>query len=357
MKRLAALPYHRSVSPLVMTPLLAFVVTAFVHLLFLQIFPGIGLLDFPERYGLLRKRLPYPTGIAAVIVFLSFFPLLQAIDRSSMGVIAAIVLLGISSFIDDRRPLPAILRLSIQLIAALFVFMLGDCTGGRVCSVTNPLEGILGGPIIELNSALPILSAAVTIIWLLVTTNALNWFDGIPGQTNTLSTIGFLTLGLLSLSERVNQPEIALIAFVLAAIACGSLMFDFPPPRVVPGDTGSMFFGLMLGILTIVAGGKVATAFLVLGVPILDLIFVATKRVLEGRSPFRGSMEGEHLHHRLLAKGWNQQSIIALTASIGACFGLSALFLSTQGKMMSAVVLFIMMLGLWVYSKPKIKNA
>lgn len=345
-----------TVTPLLTTPLLAFASTVLLHLFFLKLFPRLNLLDFPERYGLLRKRLPYPTGIAAVLVFIAFFPLLQAIDRGSLGVLGAITLLGISCFIDDRRPLPAVLRLLIQLLAATLVFILGDCTGGRVCSVTNPLEGMFGSPIIELNGTFPILSAAVTIIWILLTTNALNWFDGIPGQTHTLSAIGFLTLGLLSLSDRVNQPEIALIAFVLAAIAAGSLMFDIPPPRVVPGDTGSMFFGLMLGILTIVAGGKVATAFLVLGVPILDLLFVASKRVLEGRSPFRGSMQGEHLHHRLLAKGWNAQSIIALTASIGAIFGLSALFLSTQGKMLSAVALFAMMLGLWVYSKPKVRN-
>jgi len=339
----------------VSSPLLALVMTVFVHLLIIKFFPRWKLLDFPERYNLKRSPLPYPSGIAAVITFIVIFPLLQAMDLSAIGVMGAVLLLGISSFIDDRRPLPAFLRLVIQLCAALIVFFTGDCTGGRICSITNPLDGLIGGPVIELNASIPLFSLAVTCIWLMLTTNALNWFDGIPGQVGTLSTIGFATIGLLSLSARVNQPQIALLAFALAAIALGCLLFDFPPPRVVLGDSGSMFFGLMLGILTVYAGGKVATAFLVLGVPIIDLLFVVIKRISERRSPFKGSMNGEHLHHRLLAKGWTPHAVIALTAGTGAAFGITALFLDTFGKFVAALILAAVMLGLWLYSKENVR--
>jgi len=350
--------YHGIVnlSPLVGTPLLAFALTVLLHLVILRIFPRLGLLDFPERYNLTRKRLPYPTGIAAVIIFLVIFPLLEPISSRNAGLIGAIMLLGCSTLIDDRRPLPAVIRLTVQCLCAFIIFATGDCIGSRICSVTNPLEPWFGVPIIELNGTFPILSLLVTVIWLMLTTNALNWFDGIPGQVNTLSTIGFATIGLLALSDRVNQPQFAIIAFVLAAISFGSLLFDIPPPKVVIGDTGSMFFGLMLGTLTILAGGKVATAFLVLGVPIFDLLFVIAKRISEGRSPFRGSMSGEHLHHRLLAKGWSPRSIIGLTAGIGLLFGSAALFLDTLGKLLAAVVLFCVMLFLWSYSAPPKKQ-
>lgn len=342
-------------SPFVTVPFLALTLTLMLHGLAVALFPRWGLLDFPARYGLVRPPLPYPTGIIAVIVFMAVFPLLQAIDESAAGVMAAVALLGVSSFIDDRRPVPATVRLLIQTAAALTVYLTGDCTGGRVCSVTNPLEGVLGGAVLDFHTAMPAAALAVTVVWLLLTTNALNWFDGIPGQVGTLSTIGFVTIGMLSLSARVNQPHIALVAFALAAIAFGCLLFDFPPPRVVLGDSGSMFFGLMLGILTIFAGGKVATAFLVLGVPILDLAFVITQRLYKGRSPFRGSMHGEHLHHRLLAKGWSPRGIIALTAGIGAAFGTTALFLDTFGKFVAAIVLACVMGGLWAYSSEKRK--
>ncbi len=338
-------------TPLSTTPLLTFALTYALMLVAVRTFPRWNLLDFPDRYGLKRRRLPYPAGIIAPLVFIAIFPLLQGLNTKSLGVITAVMLMAITCFIDDRKQLPPALRLGIQAVAALAVVMSGDCVGGRICSITNPLEGLMGTAVIDLNGILPLLSIVVTVVWLMLTTNALNWFDGIPGQTTALSTIGFLTIGFLSVSDRVNQPEIALIAFTLAAISFGSFLFDFPPPKVVLGDSGSMFFGLMLGVLTVYAGGKVATAFLSLGVPIIDLAFVILKRLFEERSPFRGSMSGEHLHHRLLAKGWNPRSIIALTAGLGTVFGATALFLDTTQKLIAGIFMVLIMACLWIYSR------
>ncbi len=351
--------YHARVtdSPLVSLPLLAFALTAMLHLLAMRLFPRWGLLDFPERYGLTRGRLPYPTGIIGLGVFLLMFVFIQPFSVQAGGVIAAVVLLGATSFIDDRAPLPPLARLLVQASAALLVFATGDCTGSRVCSVTNPLEGIIGGPIIELNGALPILSLLITVFWLMLTTNALNWFDGIPGQVSALSTIGFLTIGVLALSARVDQPLLALLAFAVAGISLAGFLFELPPPLAIPGDTGAMLFGFLLGVLTIFAGGKVATAFLVLGVPIIDLLFVMIRRIRNGRSPLHGSMAGEHLHHRLLAKGWNPLSIIGLTAAIGTGFGVTALFLDTREKFLAGLMLLLLMLLLSLYADRPAKQA
>lgn len=338
-------------APLLTTPLLAFLLAVLLHVLALRLFPRWKLLDFPERYGLIRPRLPYPTGILSAGLFLILLPFIQVIDRQTLGLIAAVALLAATSFIDDRRPLPALLRLAVQGLAALAIVATGDCTGSRICSVTNPLEGIAGGPVIDLNGFSPILTFGATIVWLLLTINALNWFDGIAGQVSVISFIAYLIIGFLSLSARVGQPHLALLAFSLAGIAGGGLLFDFPPPRVLIGDTGSMFFGLMIGTLTIFSGGKVATAFLVLGIPIIDFVFVTIRRIAAGRSPFRGSPSGEHLHHRLLETGWRPRSIIALTAGIGACFGIAALFFDTRAKALSSLALVLLMLLLEHRSK------
>lgn len=340
-----------SLIPLFITPLLAFVLTVVLHLGALRYFPRWNFLDFPHRYGLTRKAIPYPTGIIAPILCISIFPFIQAINQHSIGLMVAVLVVGCISFVDDRHPLPSFFRLGVQAVASLGIVMAGNCIGGRICSITNPLESIVGESIIDLYGMAPILVIVITVIWIMLTMNALNWFDGIPGQTTALSTIGFLTIGLLSISDRVAQPELAMMAFTLAGLAFGCFLFDMPPPRVVLGDSGSMFFGLMLGTLTIYAGGKIATAFLVLGVPIIDLLFVILKRLLEKRSPFKGSMNGEHLHHRLLAKGWTPRQIILLTTGIGTLFGSTALFLDTKEKFVAAILLFLIMGGLWVYSK------
>ena len=345
-------------SPLVTLPFCGFLIAVLLHLSAQRLFPYLGLLDFPERYKLQRGRLPYPTGILAVIAFLVLFPILEHFNLQGKGLLLAIILLAVTCFTDDRRPLPSWSRLLLHIVIALLLFG----TGTRIYSLTNPLSSLIGFPVLSLDTwhlptswglgPLPIWSGLFTILWIGLTINALNWFDGIPGQVSTLSSIGFLTIGLLSLSSRVHQPELALIAFVLSGISVACLLFDAPPPHVVMGDSGSMFFGLMLGTLTIYAGGKVATAFLVLGVPLLDLLIVAVRRIAQGRSPLKGSLKGEHLHHRLLAKGWSPRQVIALTAGLGTLFGITALFLNTFEKFLAASALFLIMLILSRYSRP-----
>ncbi|MBP9750922.1 MAG: undecaprenyl/decaprenyl-phosphate alpha-N-acetylglucosaminyl 1-phosphate transferase [Candidatus Peribacteraceae bacterium] len=321
-----------------------------LHLLAFRLFPKLGLLDFPERYGLKRKRLPYPTGIIAMVVGVGALLCLWEPTTQSLSVAAAVLALGIVCFIDDRLRLPPWLRLGVQLTIGIGLFLAGT----RVYSFTNPLEGFIGGAVIPLDSwgvslpfvpfDIPVWSGVFTVLWIGLTVNALNWFDGIPGQTTAVSALAFLTIGLLSASSRVDQPEIAAIAFVLAAIAGASFLFDFPPPKVVLGDTGVMFFGLMLGVLTIYAGGKVATAFLALGVPLTDAVVVALRRVLAGRSPLQGSASGEHLHHRLLAAGWSPRRIVLSSACIGAAFGGMALFLNTTEKFIAGGLLVMLVL-------------
>ena len=86
-----------------------------------------------------------------------------------------------------------------------------------------------------------------------------------------------------------------------------------------------------------------ATAFLVLGVPLVDSVLVSLHRAMSGKSLFHGSTRGEHLHHRLIAKGWSQRQVIVLSLIVCGFFGVTALFLSTVGKAIAAGVLFIVM--------------
>lgn len=339
-------------------PFAVFVACAILHLFARNDFPRMGLLDDPKRYGHRRAPLPYPTGILAVLTFVAFFSVKAPWTLQSAGILLAVFLLALTCFRDDRLRLPPVLRLAIQATVAFVIF----ATGSRIYTITNPLEGFFGmGDLLKLDTIdittflgpLPLWSGVFTVLWLMLTMNALNWFDGIPGQVSLLSTIGFLVIGMLSVSARVEQPELALIAFILAAVAAACLVFDFPPPKMLLGDTGAMFFGLMLGTLTIMSGGKVATAFLVLGVPLIDVFLVIVRRILKGASPFQGNVSDEHLHHRLLRMGWSERKIIALTALLGTSFGISALFLDTRAKFVAALILLFIMLGLSLYSAPR----
>lgn len=321
-----------------------FAVTWLSYAVALRAYRRFRLLDFPERYALKRtERLPYPTGLVAVTVFVCAMAVLLPFREKELGLLAAVALLAITSFTDDRTPLPSWVRLCVQIAVAVILFV----TGSRIYSITNPLGGVLKLDSVSLDIAffgsLPVLSGLFTLGWLLLTINALNWLDGVSGQVSLLSTIGFLMLGSLALF-RNGETEIALIAFILAAIAGAGALFDFPPSKMLIGDTGSMFFGLMLGLLGIYHGGKVATVFLALGLPLLDALFVVLGRIARGHSPFRGGQD--HLHHRLLRCGWTERQIVALTAVVGMTFGVAALFLSTPGKGIAALLLVAVVLTL-----------
>jgi len=327
---------------------IVFVITWLLYAVALKFFPVLKLLDFPERYGLARtRRLPYPTGIIAVIVFLCVIPVLFPIGMKEGGMMAAIALLGFACFFDDRTPLPSSVRLLVQVIVGILLFL----TGSHIYTITNPLGGIIKLDSIllqtDLLGTLPILSGLFTVGWLLLTINALNWFDGVSGQVSVLSVIGFAMLGCLAFF-RNGETDIALMAFTLAAIAAAGMTFDIPPARMLMGDTGAMFFGLMLGLLGIYHGGKVATAFLTLGMPLLDALFVIIRRILRKQSPFRGGQD--HLHHCLLRRGWTERQIVLLTAIIGMAFGITALFLNTTEKGIAFVLLVVVMLLLRRYA-------
>lgn len=323
---------------------ITFLGTVILYGLAMVVFPKIGLLDFPERYGLKRSRLPYPVGIVAIIAFLGTFMMTSKIETKESGLIAAVILLGIVCFIDDRTPLPSWVRLLTQAACALIVFL----TGSRIYTITNPLGGIfkLDSIVVTIHALgpIPVLSGVFTLVWLLFTINALNWLDGISGQVSALSTIGFLMLGCLAYF-RNGEPQIAQIAFSLAAIAAAGVLFDFPPGKMLIGDSGSMFFGLMLGLLGIFSGGKIATVFLALGIPLLDAIFVIIRRISQKRSPFQGGRD--HLHHLLLDRGWSERQVIFLMISAGTAFGIAALFLSTGGKAALGIALILLMLLLY----------
>lgn len=328
--------------------LLSFIATILGYSCVLKLFPRLGWLDFPEKYGLHRARLPYPAGIVAVIVFVVWYALSRTLGMQEIGLIVGILLLGSTSVFDDRTPLPPLVRLFIQVVVAIIIF----AAGSKIYSITSPFGGIIkldtinvfAGPL----GVLPLWSGIFTVLWLLFTINALNWFDGISGQVSVIAVVGFLLLGLLS-SLRNGEPIIAEISFVLAAIACAGFFFDFPPAKVVMGDTGSMFFGCMLGVLGIYSGGKVATVFLALGLPLIDALIVIFRRIARGQSPLRGGQD--HLHHILLRKGWSEKKVILLTLVLGTCFGTSALFMTTVQKGIAIIVLALITIGMHAYAR------
>ena len=136
------------------------------------------------------------------------------------------------------------------------------------------------------------------------------------------------------------QPTTAIIAIILAGSILGFLFWNFPPAKIFMGDSGSMFIGFILGVLSLISGGKLATVFLVLGFPIVDGLFVVLGRLQRHENPFT-TPDKTHLHHRFLKAGYSPRQAIIFIYIISIFFAWVALRSTAMDKMIAAIVLVI----------------
>ena len=225
---------------------------------------------------------------------------------SFFGGTAILALIGIW---DDLYNLRAIVKLGAQICAALVVFMAGI----QIEVVTLPLYG----PIY-----LGIMSLPITVFWFVLVINAVNLIDGMDGLAGSVVVLSGATLFIMGVIEENNVAALLLVAMVGASL--GFLVFNLNPASIFLGDTGSMFLGFVLALAAVHSSQKsytlfsIVSAFMVLALPIFDLVMAVSRRFLSGRPLF--SADQHHIHHQLLRRGLSQRQ------SMGMLF-LAALFL------------------------------
>ncbi len=310
---------------------LAFALCTFFSLGVLYVFPKLGLMDRPERYGHNRPAIPYPGGWALVLaVSVTLLAATGFHDLLILKVLACALILTLVSFWDDRRGLSPFLRLAVQLALAMAIFY----SDIRVHSLNLPWG--------EWGFGLEI-SCALTVIWVMVLVNALNWLDGVPGLTSGVSTVAAGVLLVLSMREgfhAVDQTRSILLSASLLGAALAFFPFEVSPPKMLMGDTGSMFLGFLFAVTALISGGKLATTLLILAIPLLDFAWTILRRLAQKRSPFKGDLW--HFHHRFLKAGLTEFQVVLIYILLSIVLGSSALLLQTQGK----VWLFLGVLGL-----------
>ncbi len=314
-----------------------------------HIFQKLGLVDKPHEYGISRKPIPYSVGwvFLPVTLLLTTFFVQQAghtIDLKLFSVLLAGSLIMLVSFLDDRFRISPIIRLSFQIVAALLVVW----GGVHIQQLSNPFGEpfLLDHYSIEIfGQTIWLVSAALVVGWLVLSMNVMNWLDGVPGLASGVSTITFFTLMLLSLQQFhvVDQTLVIMLSSGLASATFVFWFFDFSPPKLLMGDTGSMFLGFMIGIISILAGGKMATALLVMGFPVIDAFIVIGRRILKKQSPFKGDYT--HLHHRLINSGFSERKTLVFIYVVCMLCGAVALFMPSTTTKMAAFIGIALVMG------------
>lgn len=302
---------------------------------------------FSYRY-IHRQNISRMGGLAIILSFglALFLDGKLVISPTFWGILIACVFILIIGIWDDFRELHWKYQLFFQIALAIFIFI----TGVRVEYITNPAGGLL-----FLNLGKYLLPSLVfVVIWIIVMMNAVNWLDGIDGLSGGVTFLGLLTIFFLSLKPEVNQPPVGIISAALAGAILGFLLFNFHPARIMAGTAGSWFMGFLLGSLAIFAGTKIATALLVMAVPIIDAIWVIGERIRTGNSIFQA--DRRHLHFKLLELGWSQKKITLFFYGITVFIAAVALNTRAMGKIITIISVAVMMTGTLVYINRKLKT-
>jgi UDP-GlcNAc:undecaprenyl-phosphate GlcNAc-1-phosphate transferase len=297
------------------------------------------IVDLPD---LDRKRhlrpVPLLGGVALflsfwlIVGYVLFFHPVLGIEILTQKIIATfwassiILVLGVA---DELHPLSPKLRFVVTSIAII----LGIYLGLGLDKITNPFGG-------ELHFS-KVLGGILTFAWLMGMMYTTKITDGLDGLATGVVTIGAGMIYLLTTSAKFFQPNVGLLALIFTGVCLGFLLFNFYPAKIFLGESGSLFIGLILGVLAIISGGKLATALLVMAIPAFDLARVIYQRWRRRQSLFIG--DRTHLHYQLLSVGLKERTVVLIYYVIAGCFGVLTLVFKSTQKLLALLFLILIM--------------
>ncbi len=341
----------------------------FLALVFKKLSFKLNIIDFPDADRKIHERpvallggwAIYLSFVFLILCLIIFFPqviLTQGITITQIaGLIIAGLILMLSGTFDDKKNMKPIWQLFWVAISCLVIIFSGITIkfitrpGGGIIDLTGPEINILGQNIY-------FLGAILTFIWLLIITNTTKLLDGIDGLASGVTGIGMIILFIVSLFWDKPNSGTSMMILIFAGSIMGFLLLNFYPAKIFLGNGGSNLLGLMLGVLAIISGAKIATALLVMALPLLDMLWVILQRLKKGESPFKHA-DKKHFHFRLLNLGFSPKQAVLIIYLISFIFGLIALFQETVGKLfsLSILIIFIFVIFNFVYKQNNEKGA
>lgn len=305
---------------------------------------ALGVVDRPsERSVSHTENIPLLGGLAvaagfAVGLAAALWLLAPDVSISHLGgmAVGCIVILSVGIW-DDRAALSPWSKLLGQLVAAVVAISAGFQLG----HITDPVSRqtiFLPAPVIWIASTL----------WIVGITNAMNLIDGLDGLATGVGAIICATLTVILV--QAGQPFGVCLGVALLGGLLGFLPHNFPPARIFLGDTGALFMGYMLALLSLEGYRQVTVItfvvpLLALAIPLLDTALSILRRARTGQSPF--SADRMHIHHRLLATQGSPRGAVLQFYFLTACFSLIAVsFTDLEGYVAAACLIVVLILTL-----------
>lgn len=321
--------------------LITFLFSSIIMILMKKIAVHIGAIDVPRNDDnnrhIHKKATPLLGGVGIFLGFLLGYMLFgeQSIKMNSILIGSFIIIL--TGIIDDVKSISAMQKLYGQIVAAAVIVFYGGILLNNITAFGFSFDfGILAYPI--------------TILFIVACTNIINLIDGIDGLSGGISSIFYLTIGIICLYQGRYDSLVTILSFIMLGSTLGFLLHNFYPASIFAGDC-SMFMGFIISVITLLEfKGPALISFFVpltiLGIPILDTLFAIIRRLLKGQAPFQA--DKQHLHHQLLGMNFSQRTTVLIIYGINILFAAASIFYTIKDPFKGRIIyIIILIIVLW----------
>lgn len=298
----------------------------------------VGAMDIPNERKVHKEPMPRLGGLGIYAGFLLGYIIFGEQTPTMNSILIGSFVLIITGIIDDIKPINPLPKLLGQFIAAMIVVVYGNLLLRDVSIFGLYLNfGVFAYPI--------------TILFILGCINCLNLIDGLDGLAGGISSIFFLTIGIIAYFQgRIGLSVV--LTFIMFGSTLGFLVHNFHPAKIFMGDSGSMFLGFIISIITLLGFKTIITSSIIIPlciliVPILDTLCAIIRRKLKGESIV--TPDKNHFHYQLLNKNYSVSKVVIIIYMITLLFSIASTIWLLVDKVIGYTIYGILMFILMIF--------
>lgn len=292
----------------------------------------IGAVDMPGGRHIHNKPTPKLGGLGIFLGYLLGYMIFGEPSAQMNSILIGSFIILITGIIDDIVELKPSIKFAGQLMAALVIAIYGGILLKDVSAFGIYLDfGIMSYPL--------------TIFFILGCVNCINLIDGLDGLSGGISSIYYLTIGIIATMQGKHGLDFVL-AFVMLGSTLGFLVHNFNPAKIFAGDSGSNFMGFIIAVIALLGFKNVTMTSLivplfVLAIPILDTLFAIIRRTLKGESISKG--DSYHIHHQLLKRNLSVRQTVLIIYLVDILFASASIIYILKDKYLGYIIYGILL--------------
>ncbi len=322
--------------------LTTFIFTALFMPIVKKIAIFIGAMDIPNERKIHKVPIPRLGGIGIYGGFLLGYMLFGQHSVQMNAILIGSFIILVTGIFDDIKPVPAKYKLIGQIVGAAIIPLYGGILLKDISAFGMYLDfGIFAYPI--------------TILFIVAIINCINLIDGLDGLSSGISSIYFLTVGIIGLLLNNSNGLDVSLTFIMLGSTLGYLVHNFPPAKIFMGDSGSMFLGYIIAVIALLGFKNITLTsviipILLLAIPIMDTLFAILRRAINHKP--LGMPDKNHFHHQLLKLNLSKRKTVLLIYLIDILFAIASIIYAVGNRILGTniygIIIYVMLLVLTI---------